>query len=117
MTTLVEPEIMWGRRAFPQAQQLLAGAIDHSLPGVVATGWHDTSVQAEMGAFAVVRGGAGLDDLIGEILLVEAQNRGVYVYCLGSADVPTDLSLARRAFFALGLLALESLDATVSVIA
>lgn len=113
----VEPEVMLGRRAFPMAQQLLAGSVESQLPQLVETGWHDTSVHPETGAFALVRQGAGLDDLIGEILRVQAQDRTAYVYCLGSADVPTDLSLARRAFLALGLLALESLGTSVAVVA
>ena len=82
-------------------------------------GWHDTQTHPETGAFALVRTGAGLDDLVGEILRVTSaapSARSVYVYCLGSAGVPTDLSLTRRGFAALGLLSLESLACLVEVV-
>lgn len=118
---VVEPEILIGRRAFPKAQELLAGnALGPSQTFSLGTGWHGTDTHPETGAFALVDTDSGNDELIGEILhvslVVGDKVRGVYVYCLGSASLPTPLSLTRRAFGALGLLTLESLTCTVEVV-
>jgi len=115
MPTLIEPEILTGQRAFADAQRAFAGAALRRLPASVEVGWHDTEVDPLMGSFAVVRAAAGLDDLIGEVLHLTAGTREVYVYVVGSRDVPRDISLARRAFFALGLLAREAIDCAVEV--
>jgi hypothetical protein len=112
-----EPEMLNGRRAFPKAQQLLAGVPLRRLPGTVAVGWHDGATHAEQGAFAVVGTGAGLDDLIGEVVRVSAGAREVFVYVVAARPVPVALSLWRRAFFpSLGLLAVESKQCIVEVV-
>lgn len=113
---MAEQEVLDARRAFATAQQLLAGVAVERVEGLVAVGWYDTAVNPETGSFALVRREGPLTDLIGEIVHVSAGDRSVFAYVLGSAGVPTDLALARRAFFALGLLALESLDCVVEVV-
>jgi hypothetical protein len=112
-----EPEILMGLRAFAKAQQLLAGDVVRTLAGTVEVGWHGTEADGLQGAFAVVQSGAGLDDLIGEVLRVSYRGRAVYVYVGAAVAVPTPLSLARRAFFPqLAPLSAESRPCTVEVV-
>jgi hypothetical protein len=117
MAEASEPEVLDARRAFPVAQALLAGEPLDALPTELAVGWHDTSVHPETGAFAVVGIDSGMDDWIGEVLRVNANGRACFVYVMGAADVPTPLSLARRAFASLSALSAESVLALVDVIA
>lgn len=117
MAEAVELEVLNGRRCWATAQALLAGEKRDAQPVEMDVGWHDTSVHPESGAFAVVGIDAGLGDWIGEVLQVTGNGRAVFVYVLGSADVPTGLSLSRRAFASLSALAAESLLALVDVIA
>lgn len=116
---MIEPEIAWGRRAFPEAQRLFdeAGSPGARWPGQLDTGWHSSSVHEETGAFALVRSGAGLDDLIGEVIEVRTDYRSVLVYVLASRDIEQQLSLTRRAFLALALLTKESISTAVRVVA
>ena len=114
-TALAGHELLASRRAFPEAQHLLAGAAQERLIDLVAFGWHGTDVSDESGAVAVARLGGPYEELVGEILRVVAGARSVYVYCWETAEVPTDLSLTRRAFAALGGLYLETLDAYVEI--
>jgi hypothetical protein len=116
MAEQVQQEILDARRAFLDAQTLLAGEPLTQLPSELAVGWHDTQVNPETGSFAVVGLESGLEDWVGEILLVTANARACFVYVVASADVPEPLSLARRAFASLGVLSLESLEALVQVI-
>ncbi|MGH2898977.1 MAG: hypothetical protein ACRDMZ_09920 [Solirubrobacteraceae bacterium] len=113
---VTEPEILMGRRAFPTAQQLLAGVPLRRLPALVEVGWYGTETHSETGAFAVVRSGWGLDDLLGEVLKVTVGRRSVFVYVIGARGVPTDIALARRAFFEVGRLSHETLPAVVEVV-
>lgn len=116
MAEAVEQEILNGRRAFPTAQALLAGEPLAALPTELSIGWHDTSKSPEVGAFALVGVESELEDWIGEVLLVTANGRACFVYVLGAADLPVPLSLARRAFAALGVLSTEELTALVQVV-
>lgn len=112
-----EPEVLAARRAFPKSQELLGGPSLSVWPTPVQVGWHDTEVEEEAGATAVVGVSAELDDLIGEVVRVSHKGREVFVYVLGARPVPVSLSLSRRAFFpSLGLLALESLQCRVEVV-
>lgn len=103
-----------GRRAFPAAQELLAGSPTAPEQRMVL-GWHDSSVSAETGSFAVVAVGGGLDVLIGQIVRVRYGHRTVFAYVLAAADVPVELSLTRRTFAGLSPLSPESIDALVAV--
>lgn len=113
---VTEPEIRWARRAFPKSQELLAGEADRRLPRRHAVGWYGTEMEAEQGAFAVVRAGAGLDDLFGQVLKITGNRNVVFVYVLGSRGIPTDIAVSRRAFMALGRLSHESLLSVVEVV-
>lgn len=118
-----EEEILIARRAFPDSQRLLDGAILREAFTRLGVGWHATAVHPERGAFAVVQRGAGLEDLIGEVLRVSlpgspsAAQRSVVVYCVGSALVSSPLSLYRRAFLGLAVLSAEELTCRVDVVA
>lgn len=112
---VIEAEINAGRRAFPVTQELFAGT-PFGTALQLQCGWHDTSVNVETGAFAVVQTGAGLDDLIGEIVEVTNGVNLVYVFVLLAAGVPVQLSLARRAWMALSRPSIESLPCTVQAV-
>lgn len=114
LVNTVELEVSVGRRAFPVTQEIFAGS-PVGAPATVATGWYDSSVDPETGAFALVRTGAGLDALIGEIIEVSYAQRSVFVYVLADAALPTDfdLGLARRAFSALSRLTAVALQTQV----
>lgn len=116
MSLVVEPEIMHARRTFVVAQSLLAGEPRDRLPTEIEIGWHDTATHPEVGCFALVGLEAGLDDWIGEIVLVNTNGRACYVYVIASADVPVPLSLARRAFCSLATLSTEAISALVRVV-
>jgi hypothetical protein len=98
-----EPEILWGRRAFYKAQALLGGgALGPAQPLMV--GWYGSSLQSELGSFGCIGDQSGLDDLIGEIVLVSYQNRSVYAYILQSVTLPDDgsqIALTLRTFLAI----------------
>lgn len=116
MAEQLEPEVLDARRAFAAAQTLLAGEPLNPVGLEIGVGWHDTSTHPETGAFAVVASESVYEEWIGEVLLVTANSRSCYVYVMASADVPTSLSLARRAFAALGELSTEEVDAVVQVV-
>jgi hypothetical protein len=115
------PELMIARRAFPVAQELLAGAVLREASASAQIGWHDTTACAETGAIALVPPEGELTDLIGDTVVVKrhlaTETRGVYVYVLARAAIPDALSLSRRAFLHLGPLASETIDCSVEVIA
>lgn len=113
---VVEPEVSQGRRAFPVTQELFAGT-PLEAARTIETGWYDTSVNIESGAFALVQTGAGLDDLIGEICQVTNGARSVFVYVMQAAAIPTPFALARRAWFAIGNPSDESVECQVVPVA
>lgn len=113
---MIEPEVLHAQRAFATAQQLLAGVPVRQL-AQREVGWYGTETHATQGAFALVRDGVGLDDLIGEVLRVRAGGREVFVYVMGARGIPVDIALARRAFLAIGRLSRESIRAVVEVVA
>lgn len=109
--------LMAARRSFATAQGLLAGGPVSGLPArLLEVGWHDSSVDAEDGSCAVVQTGAGLDDLVGEVVGVTFGGVTVYAYVLTTADVPVVVSVTRRVFAALYRLTPASLLASVAVV-
>lgn len=108
--------VMIGRRAYPTAQVLLSGVPLYKIPRFVDVGWYDTRIHPETGAFAVIREDGPLEELAGEVLRVTCGRRSTFVYCAGSADVPTDLALYRRAYLDLMLLSREAVPCIVEVI-
>lgn len=115
MPVRYDPYELRAERAFPKAQELLAGVPLRSL-GVMTVGWHDTLTHPKTGSFAVVADGAGLNDLIGEVLRLSRGEREVFALVFATRAVPTSLSLARRAFIGLALPALESIEVLVEVV-
>lgn len=110
-------EINVGRRGFPEAQRLFASGLERRVGSLIDVGWYGTEVHPESGAFALVRIGGPLEDLVGEVVRVARPDteREAYVYVLGARDVPEDLVLFRRAFAELGGLYLERLSCLVEV--
>lgn len=113
-----EPELLVIRRAFPEAQRLLAGTPFSRVGTTTDVGWHSTETHPELGSsHALVRSDAGLDDLIGEVLRITRGSREpIFVWVIGARDLPTDVSVARRAFMELGLLSVESVECVVEVV-
>lgn len=112
----VEPEVASARRAAEAAQAALDAPTRSVHPALVNVGWHDTSVHPERGFFAVVARDGPLTDLIGDVLRVSAGDRSVIVYCMASGDVPTDLSIARRAMLTLAALAAATIDCRIEIL-
>lgn len=111
-----ELEIAAARRAFKTAQDLLSGG-PVGPETRLDVGWYDSKTNPESGSFAVVALGAGLDDLIGEIVRVTFAGRVVYVYVLTSADVPWPMAVYRRVFMALMRPSVGSIAAKVVAVA
>jgi hypothetical protein len=109
-------EQSYATRAFPQAQTLLRGAVERTLPTYVSVGWFDSDVDsyAASGSFALVA--KEYEDLLGDVLALQHGNFVVYVYVYGVADLPEKISVARRAFMGLDLLAAEAVPCTVGVL-
>lgn len=113
----LDPEVLWGRRAFAQAQALLGGVSEPRFSDFIEIGWYDTDVHPESGSFAVVRQGGPYTDLVGEVLAIKRGTRPtVFAYCVGARAVPNDLALQRRAFLAVAGLATETVDVVVEVV-
>lgn len=113
---MAEPdELMIAARAFPEAQRLLAGEPSLTV-GQISLGWHDTAADGTTGAAAVARSGGPYEELIGEVLRVTYGPNEAFVLVVGRAAVAADLSLARRAFFALAPLSEETIDAVVEIV-
>lgn len=120
MATLLEPELLATRRAWPKVQELLAGVPQRRLTDQMPVGWHGTEVERE--AVALVRRGGSLEELVGEIVKVtrgDEPTRSVFVYVYGARglDPAIELSLPRRGFMDIGVLAHDSLDCIVEVVA
>jgi hypothetical protein len=111
-----EVEILAARRAFSTAQTLLAGGAIQAAQNLTV-GWHDSSVNGESGSFAVVQANAGLDDLIGEVVMISFYSRSVFAYVLEDVDVPVQLSVTRRLFLALNRLSIVQLPCRVVPVA
>lgn len=111
---MIEPEVMDGRRAFPETQRLFAGEALEGAPALRRVGWHGTQTHTEDGAFAVVP--PALDRYVGEVVQVNTGGRSCFVYVLAARDVPVDLSLTRRAFLSLAPLWMTELLSRTEVI-
>lgn len=110
---IAEPEFLQGGRAWATTQTSFAGSTVGD-SGVRTIGWHGTSVEPHVGAFAVVS--EPFEELVGEIVHVRVARRSAFVYVVGVRRVPVDLSLSRRAFAALGLLSEQALRGRAAVV-
>lgn len=117
----LEEGIYVGRRAFPKAQEILGTAVIERVPGFTTVGWYDTSVHPESGAFALVREGSTLEELVGEVVRVtrtlQSGTRSVYVYVVAAYGITEDLQLYRRAFLQIANLPEETVENCVVEVA
>ena len=99
-------------------QELFSGAPIGPAQTLV-TGWYDSSVHPETGAFALVPDDGSLDALIGEIVQVQYAGVVVFAYVLQAAALPdgTQFALARRAFAGMTRLSFETVPAAVVAVA
>lgn len=112
----LEPEVLWARRAFPKAQQLLAGVAHRQVGVRIPACWHEGRAHPERGSFAVVQRGHAYEELLGEILIVTYRRQPpIYVYCVNTADVPQPISLYRRAYIELSRLSRDAIDCKIEV--
>ena len=104
------------RLAFPQSQLALApmGGGGATVLLDARVGWHGSLLAPETGAFCLVCQEGRLAGRIGELLEVGQPGRSVIVLVDGSVGLPGDLSLSRRAFLALGPLAVDELVVRVA---
>lgn len=121
VATQTDADLMNSRRAFPEAQELLRGATFERVAEGAAVGWHGSEVSPETGCVALVREDGPYTALVGEIVKLThplaTGTRSVYVYVFATAAVLDDISISRRAFLALGILANANLDCVVETIA
>lgn len=116
----ITPDII-ARLGWETAQELLSSGPLVSPTFETAATWHGTAVDPNRGSFAVVRFGGPLKDLVGERLKVttrvSSNPRSCLVYVFAAVStLDADLSLARRAFAALDLLAKDTVDVHVEVL-
>lgn len=113
---MVDNEEMVLSRAFPKAMALISSQPERRVGDFVTVGWHSLDVDPETGPAAVVRIGGPLDpDLIGDVVRLTFEEREVFVLVRGARDIEPDLSVSRRAFMELALLAREEIDVVVEV--
>lgn len=102
---------------WPSAQKALSGVVQSATAQTVGMEWHGTLLDPHEGAFAVVRAGGALEEMVGQRLRVTLGRRAIFVYVVDSADeLEEDLSLARRAWLALANLSDESRTVRVEVV-
>lgn len=99
------------------SQQALRGSGNSGTAQTVGVEWHGTLLDDREGAFAIVRQGGPLEQLVGERLRVALSDREVFVVIVGSSDeLDEDVSLARRAWLALANLSEDRADVLVEVV-
>ena len=103
MAEAPESKLLDGARSWAASPAAFQTVPDPTRPArYVDAVWYDTVVDKHEGAFCLVRDGAGLDDLKGEIVQIEVGSRKALVYCVGaSREIPTDVAVQRVAFFRL----------------
>lgn len=114
-------DLMRSRRAFPVAQALLEGPVLRQEAEGAVIGWHGSATHPETGSVALVREDGEFSELVGNIVRIDRRlsgaTRSVYAYVVSTAPIEDDLSLSRRAFLGLGVLANETLDCSIQVLA
>jgi hypothetical protein len=111
-------DLQLSRRALAVSQRAWRGATNEVASGV-SIAWHGSDRHPETGAVALVGRAGPLTELVGDIVRVVnrvgIEDREVFVYVYGTIDADVDISLTRRAFQELGLLASEALEGRVEV--
>ena len=111
---MLEPDIIYSARAFPDVQADLNLYPPRPINGVFTCGWYGTSISEGRGSFAIVNDNGPLADRIGDYLRVQFTNKSVTVYCVESFTIPYDIAITRRAYFELAELWTPYLDVRVS---
>lgn len=106
---------------WPDGQRVLQQPGSEGLAIPASCGWHGSAFDPERGAFGIVASDGPLADLVGERLKVTRRDvspaRTVWVYVHADSETLTEeLSLSRRAFMALGDLALDSVQVSVDTV-
>ena len=114
----LDPVLMVSRRAFPLAQQLLAGGVAEIAHRAARVIWYGSATFPEIGACAIVQEETEMEELVGEVLRCSTAIQGieqwVYVYCVGALPLlDVELGLSRRAFLELAPLSTEVLEPVV----
>lgn len=117
----VDLDLQLSRRAMIVSQEAWDGPARSVASPAATVGWHGTDVNRETGAVALVTMDGPLSDLVGDIVRVTrirggVTRRSVMVYVIDRVDAEVAMSLSRRAFQELGILANESIDALVEVL-
>lgn len=117
---LIDPAVL-ARLGWSTAQEMLTSGVLPSPSYDTEATWHGTAVDPNRGSFAVVRAGSVLAGLVGERLKittrVAANPRTCLVYVFQAVStLDADLSLARRAFAELELLAADTVDVHIEVL-
>lgn len=120
-----ETDMYFSRLPYVPSQRIFGqGGPEMGSTRLVAVGWHDTFIDPETGANALVRDGSDLADmLLGQRIMVTTQGvampRSTFAYVSNLADADAfdwDLSLARHSFAQIALLAEETIPTIVDVI-
>lgn len=115
---LDEPEILDGMRAWNEAQAALNGTVAPERKRYdVDVGWYGTSVDEHEGAFCLIRSESNLEELVGDVVRIGYGTKEIFVYCIGgTADIDTDLAVARAAFMRLDVLSKDDVFCTAQAV-
>lgn len=112
-----EPEILDGSRAWPKTQLLFVAPVDPlSKRWETFCSWYDTSISEYEGAFCVIQSGSDMEALVGRHVQINYNEKDVYLYCVGGAELPTPIAITRRAFMELDALSLDSIEVMVQAL-
>lgn len=111
-----QDDFAYARLPFREAQRKL-GEGGHVLGTrqLAVVGWHGDVFDPEIGSFVIAKTGTPFAELVGQRVWVSTRTgrRAVYAFVHSEADIFEDLSLTRRLFQSLELLAVDELDAFV----
>lgn len=111
-----EPELLDAARAYPNAQAALGGTVDPNQRRLRADAcWYDTAVSDYAGSFGLARVGSPVEELVGDIVLVTYNHKSTWLYLVGSANLPTDLGIAREPWSRIADLALSAIRVRIEV--
>lgn len=113
---LGQDDFAYARLPFREAQRKL-GEGGHVLGTrrLAVVGWHGDVFDPEIGSFVIAKTGTPFAELVGQRVWVSTRTsrRAVYAFVHSEADIFEDLSLTRRLFQSLELLAVDELAAFV----
>jgi hypothetical protein len=116
-----DADLQLSRRALYVSQAVWDGPAISTAAASAEIVWHGSEAHKETGAIALVPLEGDLSDLVGNVVRVTRiegfRRRSVCAYVYARVDMEGDLSLARRPFMQLGLLANESIECLVEVVA